>query len=57
MPVTGMDVVMIDNIASVAYLEHDDDVQRMRTVFDVLRATALGPGPSLDLIKQAAHLP
>lgn len=48
---------MIDNIASVAYLEHDDDVQRMRTVFDVLRATALGPGPSLDLIKQAAHLP
>jgi Domain of unknown function (DUF5753)/Helix-turn-helix domain len=54
MPVPGMDVVLIDNVASPVYLEEDDDVQRFRTLFDALRAAALGPVPSLDLIKQAA---
>jgi transcriptional regulator with XRE-family HTH domain len=57
MPVTGMDVVLFDGVAANAFLEHDDEVQRTKTLFDVLRATALGPGPSLDLIKQAAHQP
>lgn len=53
-PVLSMDVVLLDNVASPVYVEDDDEVQAFRSVFDTLRATALGPGPSLDVICKAA---
>ncbi|MCX5200806.1 helix-turn-helix domain-containing protein [Streptomyces sp. NBC_00237] len=54
-PVPGMDVVLLDNAASPVYVEDDDGVQAFRSVFDTLRATALGPEPSLAAIRAAAN--
>lgn len=54
MPVRSMDVVLLDNVASPVYVEDDGEVQAFREVFDTLRATALGPAPSLDAIRAAA---
>lgn len=55
LPVPGMDVILADSVASPVYLENDGDIQRFRTLFDQLRASALGPVPSLDLIKRVAR--
>ncbi|WP_250989623.1 Scr1 family TA system antitoxin-like transcriptional regulator [Streptomyces sp. RKAG337] len=54
MPVPGMDVIMVDNVASAVYLQDDDGVQRFRALFDALRASALGPAPSLEWLRQVA---
>jgi transcriptional regulator with XRE-family HTH domain len=53
-PVLSMDVVLLDNVASPVYVEDDDGVQAFQSVFDTLRATALGPEPSLTMIRAAA---
>ena len=49
-----MDVVLIGNVASPVYLEEHDDVDRLRTLFEAVRAAAVGYVPSLERIKQAA---
>ncbi len=55
-PMPNMDVVLLDNVASPVYVEDDGEVQAFRSVFDTLRATALGPEPSLDVICKAANV-
>jgi transcriptional regulator with XRE-family HTH domain len=54
-PPPGMDVVRTDTLATSLYIEDDAQVHAYRLVFDQLRAAALGPAPSLDLIRSAAE--
>jgi len=43
-------VVYLEHLTGSLLLEDEEEVQRYRVVFDHLRAQALGPGPSADLI-------
>ncbi|TKA03007.1 helix-turn-helix domain-containing protein [Actinacidiphila oryziradicis] len=54
-PPPGMDVVRADTIATSLYIEEDAQVRAYRQVFDQLRAAALGPTPSLELIRSSAE--
>jgi transcriptional regulator with XRE-family HTH domain len=53
-PPPGMGVVRADTIATSLYIEEDAQVCAYKTVFDQLRAAALGPVPSLELIRSSA---
>jgi transcriptional regulator with XRE-family HTH domain len=47
-------VVYLEHLTGSLLLEGEEEVQRYRVVFDHLRAQALGPGPSADLIARTA---
>ncbi|AXB43889.1 helix-turn-helix domain-containing protein [Amycolatopsis albispora] len=48
------DVVYVDSTSSGLYLEMPDDVRRYTLMFDHLRATALKPDDSVELIAESA---
>ncbi|MFC4534578.1 helix-turn-helix domain-containing protein [Sphaerisporangium dianthi] len=48
-------VVYVETMASSLYIENDADVHRYSLVFDQLRAMALGPDESLELIGRIAE--
>jgi transcriptional regulator with XRE-family HTH domain len=48
------DVVYVENTTAVSYLEEPSDVRRYTLMFDHLRASALNPGDTLRMIKEAA---
>lgn len=48
-------VVYVETMASSLYIEDDADVHRYSLVFDQLRAMALGPGESLDVISRISE--
>ncbi|MGQ0841366.1 helix-turn-helix domain-containing protein [Actinokineospora sp.] len=48
------DVVYVENTTSGVYLEQESDVRRYTMIFDHLRAAALKPDDTLDLIQRAA---
>ena len=47
-------VVYLEHLTGSLFLEDEEEVRRYRAVFDHLRAEALGPGPSADLIVRTA---
>jgi len=47
-------VVYLEHLTGSLLLDEDEEVQRYRAMFDHLRAEALGPGPSADLIVRTA---
>jgi hypothetical protein len=47
-------VVYLEHLTGSLLLEDEEEIQRYRAVFDHLRAEALGPGPSADLIVRTA---
>ena len=47
-------VVYLEHLTGSLFLEDEEEVRRYRAVFDHLRAEALGPGPSADLIARTA---
>ena len=47
-------MVYLEHLTGSLLLEEEDEVQRYRAMFDHLRAAALGPGPSADLIARTA---
>ncbi|MGW1076896.1 helix-turn-helix domain-containing protein [Streptomyces sp. NPDC002537] len=51
---SGMDVVMTDGLAAASHLDRDEDVRHFRSLFEALRALALTPAASLDLIRRLA---
>jgi transcriptional regulator with XRE-family HTH domain len=51
----GMDVVRTETAVSTLYVEDDAQVAAYKLMFDQLRAVALGPGPSLNLIQGLAQ--
>jgi hypothetical protein len=48
------DVAYVESLAGIIYLEKDREVRTCAEAFDRLRATALSPGASADLISKAA---
>lgn len=52
---TDADVAYVESAAGALYLEKDRDVKRRAEAFDWLRAAALAPSASLDLISAAAR--
>lgn len=50
-----MDLIYIDSMAGDLFLESDADISRYTTMFDTLRAVALGPDDSRALISQLTH--
>ncbi|MER5214699.1 helix-turn-helix transcriptional regulator [Streptomyces sp. NPDC002838] len=55
MPDPGMDVVRSATALSSLYIQDDTQVAAYKLMFDQLRAVALGPGPSLELIRDVAE--
>ncbi|GGZ16984.1 helix-turn-helix domain-containing protein [Streptomyces poonensis] len=55
MPDTGMDVVRAETALSSLYVQDHAQVAAYKLMFDQLRAVALGPGPSLKLIRDVAE--
>jgi transcriptional regulator with XRE-family HTH domain len=51
---SDLDVVYLENMSSALYLEEADDVRKYGIVFDYLRAAALSPNDSADMLVQAA---
>ncbi|HYZ53467.1 MAG TPA: helix-turn-helix transcriptional regulator [Streptosporangiaceae bacterium] len=49
------DVAYVDSLAGIIYLEKDREVRSCAEAFDRLRATALSPGASAELIADAAR--
>jgi transcriptional regulator with XRE-family HTH domain len=49
------DVVYIENMTSSLFLEEPDDISRHARVFDYLRATALSPQATRDMLAAAAE--
>ena len=47
-------MVYLEHLTGSLLLEEEDEVQRYRAMFDHLRAAALAPGPSADLIARTA---
>ena len=47
-------VVYLEHLTGSLLLDEDEEVQRYRAMFNHLRAAALGPGPSADLIARTA---
>ncbi|GGZ70945.1 helix-turn-helix domain-containing protein [Streptomyces bluensis] len=54
MPDPGMDVVRTETALSSLYVQDDTQVAAYKLMFDQLRAVALGPGPSLKLVRDMA---
>jgi transcriptional regulator with XRE-family HTH domain len=52
---TDSEVVYVESVAGIIYLEKDREVRSRVEAFDRLRAAALAPGVSVDLIDQAAQ--
>jgi len=52
---TDAEVVYVESVAGIIYLEKDRDVRARAEAFDRLRAAALAPGASADLIEQVAQ--
>jgi hypothetical protein len=50
-----MDVVRTETATASLYVEDEVQVQAYRLAFDQLRAAALGPAPSLELIRDTAQ--
>ena len=48
------DVAYVESVAGIIYLEKEREVRTCAEAFDRLRAAALSPGPSSDLIFEAA---
>ena len=48
------DVVYVENTTTGSYLEEPSDVYRYTLMFDHLRASALNPADTLEMVKQAA---
>ncbi|MEV6591546.1 helix-turn-helix domain-containing protein [Streptomyces acidicola] len=55
MPDPGMDVVRTETALSSLYVQDHTQVAAYKLMFDQLRAVALGPGPSLKLIRVVAE--
>lgn len=51
---TDSEVAYVESVAGILYLEKDRDVRIRVDAFNRLRAAALAPGASLELIEQAA---
>jgi hypothetical protein len=49
------DVVYLENMASALFLEEPEDINRYVQVFDYLRATALSPQATSDMLAAAAE--
>jgi transcriptional regulator with XRE-family HTH domain len=49
------EVAYVESVVGIIYLEKDKDVRARSEAFDRLRAAALAPGASADLITQAAR--
>jgi transcriptional regulator with XRE-family HTH domain len=49
------EVVYVESVAGIIYLEKDKEVRARSEAFDRLRAAALSPGASADVISQAAR--
>ena len=49
------EVAYVESVVGIIYLEKDRDVRARAEAFDRLRAAALAPGASADLIAQVAH--
>jgi transcriptional regulator with XRE-family HTH domain len=49
------EVAYVESVVGIIYLEKDKDVRARAEAFDRLRASALGPGPSAELIARTAH--
>jgi transcriptional regulator with XRE-family HTH domain len=49
------DVAYVESVAGILYLEKDREVRACAEAFDRLRATALSPGASVELIAEAAR--
>jgi hypothetical protein len=49
------DVVYSEGVAGHAYIERERDVRACAETFDLLRAAALSPADSTDMIKNLAH--
>jgi transcriptional regulator with XRE-family HTH domain len=49
------EVVYVESVAGIIYLEKDKEVRARSDSFDRLRAAALSPGASTDVISQAAR--
>ena len=52
---TDSEVAYVESVAGIIYLEKDREVRARAEAFDRLRAAALAPGASADLIAQVAH--
>jgi hypothetical protein len=48
-------VAYVESLAGIIYLEKDREVRTCAEAFDRLRAAALSPGASADLISNAAE--
>lgn len=57
LPDPEVDVVRTETAMSTLYVEDDAQVAAYKLMFDQLRAAALGPGPSLNLIRSLAQRP
>jgi transcriptional regulator with XRE-family HTH domain len=55
LPDPETDVVRTETAVSTLYVEDDVQVAAYKLMFDQLRAAALGPGPSLNLIRSLAQ--
>ena len=51
---TDSEVAYVESVAGIIYLEKDREVRQRAEAFDRLRAAALSPGASADLISQVA---
>ncbi len=49
------EVAYVESVVGIIYLEKDKDVRARAEAFDRLRASALAPGASADLITRVAH--
>ena len=49
------DVVYLENMSSALFLEEPDDITRYVQVFDYLRATALSPQATRDMLGAATE--
>ena len=52
---TDAEVVYVESVAGIIYLEKDREVRGRVEAFDRLRAAALAPGASIDLVTQVAQ--
>ena len=52
---TDSEVSYVESVAGIIYLEKDRDVRLRAEAFDRLRAAALAPAASAEMIAQAAH--
>jgi transcriptional regulator with XRE-family HTH domain len=54
---SDLSVVLVENLTTGWYLEHDEDIRRYDRVFDHLRAAALSPSDSQSMINRIMSAP